>query len=578
MSEEREHPEGWDELVGTEPCPKCGSGDNLKRYADGHAKCYSAGCGYFEAPEEWKNTDAKPKEPEHVVGLLAPERSDAFAALSSRKISGATRKRYGTFTAPYSKQVGIVYPYYLIETGQLAYQKVRLKDKQFPILKAEHAPAHFATSVRLYGWHVWGDSKDRRVVVFEGEEDAHAAAEVTKFAFPCLSIPAGCSKAADALRANWHDLMRYDEIILFFDNDEHGQKAIEECLPLFPQGKLKVARLINFKDASEAHQAGHDGDIEQAIYGAVSYRPPGILNASGLFEDMVSSLDMKKRYHYPWSGLDEMTLGYGGGDVIFHVAGTGVGKSSIVKNLLYHLRTQRSVKDPTRAPKVGYIGLEDLKRDVTRGFMDIHLGKRLKLFPMPPDELRRKFDELFGSGWLEVFDPETAKWGLEDILDYCDYMVLGLGCDVLLVDPLSFAVAGTDPNADTVKLLDKASRDLARKAKELDVPIHITHHLKRLDKESHEEGAQVSLSHIRGSGGIAMFAVYVIGYERDTQGSNPNHTLVRVIKNRETGSQGPASILEWSPITGRLVEARALFNAVEAPADPKSVPGEDEQF
>ena len=29
-----------------EPCPSCGSKDNLGRYTDGHAHCF--GCGYYE--------------------------------------------------------------------------------------------------------------------------------------------------------------------------------------------------------------------------------------------------------------------------------------------------------------------------------------------------------------------------------------------------------------------------------------------------------------------------------------------------------------------------------------------------
>ena len=29
------------------PCSKCGSKDNLVKYKDGHATCYSVGCGHF---------------------------------------------------------------------------------------------------------------------------------------------------------------------------------------------------------------------------------------------------------------------------------------------------------------------------------------------------------------------------------------------------------------------------------------------------------------------------------------------------------------------------------------------------
>ena len=35
-------------FVRHEPCPKCGSRNNLARYSDGHATCFSGGCDYYE--------------------------------------------------------------------------------------------------------------------------------------------------------------------------------------------------------------------------------------------------------------------------------------------------------------------------------------------------------------------------------------------------------------------------------------------------------------------------------------------------------------------------------------------------
>jgi hypothetical protein len=40
--------------IGKEPCPDCGSKDNLVRYSDGHAFCFSQGCGRFEPGDDAK--------------------------------------------------------------------------------------------------------------------------------------------------------------------------------------------------------------------------------------------------------------------------------------------------------------------------------------------------------------------------------------------------------------------------------------------------------------------------------------------------------------------------------------------
>lgn len=38
---------GNSEVDSRGPCYKCGSKDNLVKYKDGHATCYSVGCGHF---------------------------------------------------------------------------------------------------------------------------------------------------------------------------------------------------------------------------------------------------------------------------------------------------------------------------------------------------------------------------------------------------------------------------------------------------------------------------------------------------------------------------------------------------
>ena len=77
-------------------------------------------------------------------------------------------------------------------------------------------------------------------------------------------------------------------------------------------------------------------------------------------------------------------------------------------------------------------------------------------------------------------------------------------------------------------------------------------HLKRPDKKGHEEGGQVSLSQLRGSGGIAQLSDMVIGLERNQQGDNPNLLTIRILKNRFCGLTGISGYLQYDTETGRL--------------------------
>lgn len=67
-----------DAFEGHEPCPSCGSRDNLARYADGHAYCF--GCHYVESPSRKRIPTTRKVEhgrslgfPEDVQLFLPPE-------------------------------------------------------------------------------------------------------------------------------------------------------------------------------------------------------------------------------------------------------------------------------------------------------------------------------------------------------------------------------------------------------------------------------------------------------------------------------------------------------------------------
>ena len=72
-----------------------------------------------------------------------------------------------------------------------------------------------------------------------------------------------------------------------------------------------------------------------------------------------------------------------------------------------------------------------------------------------------------------------------------------------------------------------------------------------------QDGAQVSISALRGSGSIAQLSDVVIGLERASQHPDPierNTTTVRVLKNRYSGQVGPAGRLLYDLKYGRMTQ------------------------
>ena len=75
-------------FVKHEPCPACGSRNNLARYSDGHAVCFSAGCGHYQ------KSSGEPIEVELKVTRQV-EKTGVVAAIPDRRISQDTAKKYG---------------------------------------------------------------------------------------------------------------------------------------------------------------------------------------------------------------------------------------------------------------------------------------------------------------------------------------------------------------------------------------------------------------------------------------------------------------------------------------------------
>tara|TARA_R100000655_G_scaffold98497_1_gene141904 strand:- start:208 stop:630 length:423 start_codon:yes stop_codon:yes gene_type:complete len=133
-------------------------------------------------------------------------------------------------------------------------------------------------------------------------------------------------------------------------------------------------------------------------------------------------------------------------------------------------------------------------------------------------------------------------------------MARGMGCTHIFLDHLSIVVSGIS-DGDERRLIDNTMTRLRSLVEECNVSLIVVSHLKRPEGRSHEEGGQVSLSHLRGSTAIAQLSDICIGLERDQQDEDrKNLTYLRILKNRYTGETGLACCVEYDNTTGRLKE------------------------
>lgn len=512
-------------FVHHEPCPGCGSRDNLARYDDGHAFCF--GCAHYE-----KGDGTVEEHGSRMRSLLRGN----FQALTARRISAETCRRYGYLVTDDGRQAAT----YCDESGLPVAQKVRTRDKSFSWV---HTSSDKKASPGLYGQHLWR-GKGKMVIVTEGEIDALSYAEATGRKWPVVSVPNGAPSAAKAIAGAVEFLEGYERVIFAFDMDEPGRKAAKECAEILSPGKAYILDMPR-KDLNEVLVDLGPGVVASLPWEAKPYRPDDLVLGSDLWEVVSTPPDPGDSLPYPWDGLNLTTFGMRKSEIVTLCAGSGIGKSTVVREIAHWLLGQGQT--------VGIIALEESVRRTALGLMSIELNHPLHLdYSVDQADLRKAFDATLGSGRVVLYD----HWGSIEgkrLMAKIRSMVKTFGVQWLVLDHISIVVSGLE-TANERKDLDIAMTSLRSLAQELNIGIFVVSHLKRVDGRAFELGGEIHLSDLRGSAALEHLSDMVIGLERDQQGDAKNVLTIRVLKNRFSGDTGVSGSLMYNKQTGRLVD------------------------
>mgnify|MGYP001275913605 CR=1 FL=1 len=500
------------EFVAHEPCNNCGSSDANSVYSDGHKFCFV--CQTY-TPAEGDTPTHRMNTNERVQFLGSAEQ------LHKRRISEKTN----TFYRIYRYGNTLRFPYF-DEHGQVVGFKVKTKSKDF----------HYEgrSTDTLFGQHLFPTS-GKRIVITEGELDAASCYEVMS-GWPMVSLPHGATSAKKDLQKQIPFLQGYQEIVLFFDNDDAGRQAVESASGILPAGRVKIARLDNYKDASDALQAGDSESIRRAIWDAKPYTPDGIVEGKDLLE-LVTQPTKDYDHLYPFEGLNKMVQGIRYGELTTLTAGTGSGKSSLVRALAVDLLK--------KGEKVGYLALEESNKRSALGLMSNANGKAYHIGEHNTDELTDAFNNTIANWHLYLFDG-FGSFDPDVIYNRIEYLASGLECRIIFLDHLSILLSGLD--GDERRMIDTTMTRLRSLVERTGITLFLVSHLRRSssDNHSHEEGGRVSLGQLRGSHSISQISDSVIALERDQQSQDANNiTTIRVLKNRYSGQTGVATRLTY---------------------------------
>ena len=513
-----------------ESCPECGSSDGLAIYDD-NENCFV--CPYHKN-YQGENTISDKHEVKHAISRnLTPVAQQDQVAMKERGINSNVVNKYKvTVNTDPESLVGHVYPYF-DEDGSHVANKVRRKGE-----KAFYWEGAVQSGV-LFGQSLF-PSGGRAITIVEGECDALAGFQLTGSKYPCVSVKSA-SEAKRNCAENFEYLNSFEKIVVCMDNDEPGQKAANQIAQLFAPGKVHILKLQLCKDPNDYLVKGLEKEYVNEWFRSPAYMPDGLRLGSdlGLLDEIINYKE-PECIPYPWAGLNQKLYGIRLSELTLFTADTGIGKTTFMKEIEYALLQNEELKE--RGYGVGFLHLEEPKRETLLGMLSIHHNKPYHLpdTPKSEDDIRSAYKEVLDNKRVVVYDHFGSN-EIDTILAKIRHMV-ALGCRYIVLDHLSIIVS--DQSGDERKQLDEISTKLKSLTMNLQIAVVAVIHINRQGQ-------------VRGSAGPEQVSNNVIRLTRDKKEIDEwrrNITQIDVEKCRLSGRTGPACWIFYNNETGRLEE------------------------
>lgn len=452
---------------------------------------------------------------------------DRYVDLPNRRISKATCERYKIW-----RENGRDY-FPSFKEGKHVGTKYRgVEDKKDQSWTGEQG--------ELHGQFLFPAGSAKQITITEGEYDMLSAYEMLGSRWPVVSVLNGTGSALQDCKNNFEYLNSFEQVVIDFDADAAGQKAAKQVAELpWPAGKLRIVKHQKHKDANDYKLAGHVKEYANEWWNASRFMPDSLKLGTDLWEE-ISNRPKHFQVEYPFEGLNRLTYGLRLSEMVVLTAETGIGKTSVLKEIEYSLLQNPEVVEKKYG--VGFIHLEEPNYDTALGLMSIHNSKPYHLpdTERTTDELRSAFDAVINSERVVLYDHFGSN-SVEVILDKIRHMA-ALGCKYIVLDHLSIVVS--DQSGDERKQLDEIATKAKTLCMELNLSLLCVIHQNRQGQ-------------IRGTAGVEQLANIVIKMYRDNTDLDEwrrNVTKLVVEKNRFSGRTGPACWLSYNGATGRLSE------------------------
>ena len=535
---------------------ECG-GNDLQVFSDGSGYTgYCFNCATYVPDPYDGNTPVitrRKKTEEDIRKELADISSLNCMELPARRLEVSTLEYFnikvGVSEADGVTPAYVFFPYYTT-VSELSYKARVLPTKHMWTIGDGFKNAN------LFGWDQAIATGARKLFITEGEFDTCALWQSlrnkqrgTKWEnnYPAVvSLRNGASGVEKDLTKHASEIQRrFKEVVLVFDQDEAGKKAVERAIQILPNAS---AATLPAKDANECLILGRSLALCNAVlFNSSTPKNSHLINAATLYE--AARQPAEWGLSWPWDGMTRLTRGIRPGEVHYIGAGVKMGKSELLNAIATHMMLEHNMKVLLAKP-------EEANKKTVKMVLSKAVGK---IFHDPTVEFNvddyNKAASLVGDKLYLLDLYQDLRWNnlRADIVE-----VAQEGAKAIFIDPLSYLIMGTPASeADTV--LQGITQELATLAKDLDLFVFIFCHLKApLTGDPHERGGQIFSNQFTGSRAMMRCCHYMYGLWGNKDPELPiNQRNLReliILEDREFGVAEKVKLF-WDSQT-------ALFNEV----------------
>lgn len=533
---------------------------------------------YIGESVSYKNNSFKPEVEQLQDVLKYP-----FLAVPQQNISKEDAEYFGIRSSIDPEGDGITpsatyFPYY-DQNGKLS----GFKKRDWSIQK--EMKGHFSvvgvvkTSSMMFGQNKIS-GKRKLLVICEGEGDVVAAYRAIKDSYtiwvrdqkaanPSKKIPesispnvvglnCGAGNALECVAHNEAFLREFEKIVLALDNDKataseakkgvkKGVEATEDIASFLLTDNLYTVKFAKgCKDPRDMYAQGLSTALGQALlFPKEKYSPEKIVSGSDVTLEELITPQKEGFYLQRYPKLMQMTHGFRQGELTTYIAPSGVGKSTITREVAWELVRSGF--------KVGFIFLEEPRIKTQQAMLCLEMGIRLPKFRENPlacatkEQIEEARVQILGQDRTFFLD-HFGSLQVDKLMQQLRHLHYICGCEHIFIDHTSMVVAGLETNNER-KELDMLFERLAAFVSSHAVGIHVVHHLKQTQESQSKKGKkeeepqaywrEVNNSMIRGTAGVEQMSFTIIAIEPEILPNGKRGRIrLKVTKNREWGSMG----------------------------------------